>query len=79
MSKKKFGIQTGPFSGIIYGGRLDGEQARFIDREDVTENALQAVAKWVEINYQGSASVIIGGYRMEIDVTEHLEEKEAGE
>lgn len=72
---KQFGVQCGYFSGVIHAGTLNKKQTEFTHKEDVTADALHAVADWAEKNHQGSAWVTLGdGRRMEIDVTTQEED-----
>ena len=50
----KIGIQAAPFSRMIHGGTLNADATLFTRKEDVTEDALRAVAEYVLKHFEGS-------------------------
>ncbi|MDD2326656.1 MAG: hypothetical protein PHW63_11805 [Alphaproteobacteria bacterium] len=50
----KIGIQAAPFSQMIHGGTLNADGTLFKHKEDVTEDALRAVAEYVLKHFEGS-------------------------
>lgn len=50
----KIGIQAAPFSQMIHGGTLNKDATLFTRKEDVTEDALRAVAEYVLKHFEGS-------------------------
>lgn len=66
----KYGVKSGDFGEAIYIGRVNKAQNEFTDKEDQTGAVLHAVAQWVTDHKGGDCWVNVGGYRMDITVTE---------
>jgi len=50
----RIGIQAAPLSQVIHGGTLNADATLFTHKEDVTEDALRAVAEYVRKHFKGA-------------------------
>ena len=66
----KIGVQAAPFSQTIYGGTLNKDGTLFLHKEDVTGDALRAVAEHVLKHFEGSGRFeFADGLTMDVEVT----------
>ena len=65
----KIGIQAAPLSQAIHGGTLNKDGTLFLHKEDVTEDALRAVAEFVRKHFKGSGRFeFADGLVLDVDV-----------
>lgn len=70
MSKQKFAVQCGYFSGEIHAGKVNAAGTSFTDKDVVTGMVFGAVADFAERHHDGHMFVNLGdGRRLDIDVT----------
>jgi hypothetical protein len=65
---EQIGIQYGPLTQAIYAGRISKDQAYFLDKQEMTDEAVLAVAQMVAEKYDGEVTMSTPNISIEIKV-----------